>query len=88
MILEEADDFEIVWGARNLGRYMVNSQEPFKIDLVEEFNKAEKDPYKMIDNLLKSGIIIEYKPNYLVEIGMFDDNIEITRFDDTDTTKK
>lgn len=76
-IFEEAEDFEIIWGSRNLGRFMVNSVEPYEVNITEELELSGGDPYAMIDSLIESGRIITYSPNYSVEISMFDNSISI-----------
>ena len=78
MIIFEAEDFELYYGGRSVGRYMVNSIEPYEVDIKKEYKKHNNDVYEMRDALLESGIIVEYKPNFTVEVSLFDDRVDIT----------
>jgi hypothetical protein len=81
MIIHEAEDFEIKYGLQNLGRFIVQSVEPYQVDLKTEFEAAGYDIYKMVYDLLERGIIDYYNPNYNVVVSLFDDAVAITKND-------
>lgn len=74
MTFNEAEDFEIVSTSGHVyGRYMVNSQEPYEVDIEKELKKDNWVPFDTIQRLLDEGIIIEYRPNYTVTLSLFDE---------------
>ena len=77
MIFYEAEDFEIYEYGRRIGRFIVQSVEPYEVDIEAELRK-DMCASVTIGRLLESGIISYYDPNYTVEISMFDDEITIS----------
>jgi len=77
-IINEAEDFEIWDGYERIGRYMVNSQEPYELNIVEIINRFGGDPVLAINYLLKTEMIVEYEPDYKVHVSLFG-NVEITK---------
>ena len=78
-IFYEAEDFELVsHGDHSYGRFMVESVEPYQLDIVEELKKDNNIPYDTMMRLLKEGIISRYKPDYTVTVNLFDE-VEIVK---------
>lgn len=71
MIMYEAEDFEVFWRDRSLGRFMVNSKEPFEVDT--KVFEHDIDPREILSNYLESGRIIRFEPDFTITIGIFGD---------------